>query len=161
MRRLKVYGLLALVYSLVLLGCEKSSGLLEDRDQADDLRNSPEEIKVNGVDYDLSAYAVRNFTPAEYPNGSALFAGIILEAENGELSDGILFSSVHIIHEDEIWTPPLININREDDQVEIIVQNGPRWPEGADVDVVLNFIVEMDGRLHSIRESDVEIEAIY
>jgi hypothetical protein len=158
---MKINGLLTLAFLLVLFGCEKSSGLLEDRGQADDLRNIPEELEVNGVEYDLSAYAIRNFSPEEYPNGSALFAGIILEAENGELPDGILFSSVRIIHEDEIWTPPLVNMNREDDQVEIIVQNGPRWPEGADVDVVLNFIVEMDGRLHAIRDSDVEIEAIY
>ena len=158
--RIKLW-IFPLLVMLGFIGCDKGSGLLEDRGQADDLRKIPEELEVNGVDYDLSAYAIRNFSPEEYPNGSALFAGIILEAENGELPDGILFRMVHIIHEDEIWTPPIINMNQKDDQVEIIVQNGPRWPEGAELDVVLNFIVEMDGRVHSIRESEVEIEAIY
>lgn len=144
-----------------MFGCDKSSGLHEDSARADELRNSPEQLEINGVEYDLAAYAVRNFDADAYPNGSALFAGIILEAENGELPDGILFSSVNVIYKDEIWMPPPVNVNRVDDQIEIIVQNGPRWAEGEDLDFVLQFIVPEDGRLHSIRESDVEIEAVF
>jgi|GEM_PF-6857557 len=158
---MKVKGLWVLAVSLVLFACDKSSGLHEDSDWADELRNSSEQLEINGVEYDLEAYAVRNFNAEAYPNGSALYAGIRLEAENGELPAGLMLISISIVHEDEIWMPPILDANWISNTIEFVVQNGPRWAEGEDLDFVLQFIVPEDGRLHSIREGDVEIEAVF
>jgi hypothetical protein len=66
---------------------------------------------------------------------------------------------VYLVHESEVWGRSLIGVERVDTEA-YLVRNGPAWPTGISVEVVVRF-VDRDGKEHLVRSGPVSAEAVY
>lgn len=158
---MKAKWILPMLLSIAFYSCEKELGvgLHEDEKIAKQLKNAPEYLRLDGINLDLSAYLWRDFMPPSGPNGSPLMAVVELEGENGLLPGEIESERLYIIYENNIWATGFDEVSIEDDEIEVISRNGPKWGPDVEVEVVLMF--NYDGKTYEIREDDVTIEATY
>jgi hypothetical protein len=158
---MKAKWILPMVLSIALFSCEKELGLglHDDEKMAIQLKNAPEDLRLDGINLDLSAYLWRDFMPPSEPDGSPLMAVVELDAENGLLPDGIEPERLYVIYGNNIWATGFDEVTQGDDEIEVISRNGPKWGSDEEVEVVLMF--NYDEKTYEIREDDVIIEGTY
>jgi len=152
---------LSIFLSLALFACDKELGvgLHEDEKMAKQLRNAPEDLRLEGINLDLSADVWRDFMPPSEPDGSPMMAVVELDGENGLLPDGIEPVRLYVVYGNDIWATGFDDVSMSDDEIQVSSRNGPKWGPDVEVDVVLMF--NFDGKSYEIRDDDVTIEATY
>ena len=107
-----------------------------------EITNAPVEIRVAGVDLTIEAYLFRDYAPVSPADGKPLIAGVRLKAADGqELPADLRAETFHVVYGEEIWTPRLVQEwpSTSPGELELVARDGPKWPTGSTVDVVLRL----------------------
>ena len=113
------------IFTLLLLSCGPKIVSVPP-----DILAAPEYITLNGIDVTLQAYLWRDFMPGT--NDSSLRVTIRLHSVKEPPL--VRFETVWIIQGDAAWTFSSSKATNE-----IIGRDGPKWPEGASIDVVVKL----------------------
>jgi len=143
---------LFVVFLQLFVSCNKSSEssdieseclVVYDRNLANQLKSSPENVVINGNRYNLFTYLWRDFMPgAAGPDGSPLMCVIKIKGHNGGniLHNTTSLSRIYVINNHQIWISDTFDTHIfNDDNWEVVIRNGPKWGPNATVDVICEF----------------------
>ena len=107
-----------------------------------EITNAPVEIRVAGVGLTLEAYLFRDYAPVSPADGKPLIASVRLKATDGkDLPADLRAETFYVIYGEQVWTPDLVQEwpSTSPGDMELVARNGPKWPTGSTVDVVLRL----------------------
>jgi len=116
----------------------------------------PERVSIDGRDYTLEAYLWRNFMPGPDPGRRGLIALVWLTAADGRPVDHHLaLEGLWLVRDGEIRAmrfsdEPRPMEPRRRHQLERIARDGPLWPTGIRVDVIVR-IQDSRGKTYWLR----------
>jgi hypothetical protein len=119
-----------------------------------ELRSAPLSVTLAGKELVLEAYLWRNFAPSVPLEGPPLQAALrITTADGTPVPDNIRADAAWVVYGDDVWATPVAEeLSRFPGSAyfEVMARNGPHWPPGASVDVVVR-VREVGGRDHLLR----------
>lgn len=137
---------LALLATLALMACgDNSSSQAPDR-SLETLRLAALSIRVGDATIDVEAEAWRSFqprvsdTPRSRGEGDSLLALVRLRSDGAPIPTGLLMDGVYLIRGSEVAAVTAREEQSRPDGArfaEFMVRNGPHWPPGDSIDVVV------------------------
>ncbi|MDH5368691.1 MAG: hypothetical protein OEW99_01610 [Gammaproteobacteria bacterium] len=145
------YNFLALlVISSLLTGCPDST----PSKTIAELNAAPEEIFIDGQNYNLSTYLWRDFMPPS--TGSDLMTVIKVSERNLlTIPDNISVTYLWVINGTEVWSTEFTDeagAGTPAYVIEKIARGGPKWDTGINVDVIVQ-IFDGSGTEYLLRAS--------
>lgn len=122
--------------TLILGGCGRA--LVAPEPTLDELRGAPTAITINeqGAAVVLDAAVWRDFSPGGTdPSYRGLIARLALRAGGAALPRGARIEFVWVVWRDTVWPSHV----RSFDDGQYWVGDGPEWPIGSNVDVVVRY----------------------
>src|SRR4051794_22333740 len=120
------------------------------------LRNAPDVIEMDGVPVQLEAEVWRDFMPTLYPDeasrlqasatgpGQPMTARLRIRGRNGQqIPRGVSVDVAWVIWDDQIWESRAsedLPRDAANQTVSLHLGNGPKWPPGATVDIVVRVV---------------------
>ena len=132
----------ALLLGASLAGCAAGGQIEPD---AGALADSPGRVTIDGRDYTLEAYLWRDFMPGPDPGKRGLIALVWLTAADGRPVDHRLtLDGLWLLRDGEAVAmrfsdEPRPMEPRRRHQLERIARDGPLWPTGIEVDVIVRI----------------------
>jgi hypothetical protein len=116
----------------------------------DELSSAPEKIEIDGREYLLETYLVRDFMPSCPPDGRSLRALIFIVAiDSLPFPSSLDADSLWVIKENDLWITTLTDydapINYEYKLSKRAQEEGPKWGPEIYVDVVVRIVDDEDG----------------
>ena len=140
-RNLLFVGALAL-----LAGCSGGSGTLQTNlPTAAQLRAVPLSLGVSGKTLTGETYVWRNLMPRVTLAGEpAPKTGVIVSftaraSDNTPIPGGLRAEKITVTNGDEVWASAEVEIRSDETTFGGVVRNGPEWPVGSALDVVIDF----------------------
>ena len=127
------------------------------------LRAAPVTVTVGGVTMTLRTHLWRDFMPGVTRPGRrrpkrGLLASIKVVATDAKaIPPGLVADTVWLIKGDEVWTSPLKEVRRRGPGLDVMVRNGPAWPTGIKVDVVVR-LRDKGGKSYLLRAAQQPIK---
>jgi hypothetical protein len=156
MPRLRLLPTLAAAL-LILAGCDTPTTISPQRNQ---LENAPTLVRVAGHDLVLDAYVGRDFMPIAPPDGHPMVAVLRIRTVDGRpFPAGVAAYKVSVLYGDDVWTAATHQeqASQQPGTLEVIAREGPRWPPGATVDVVV-YLRDAAGGEHLLRAPNQPIQ---
>lgn len=142
---------------LVLAGCDTPTAITPQRNQ---LENAPTQVRVAGHDLVLGAYVGRDFMPIAPPDGHPMVAVLRIRTVDGRpFPAGVTADKVSVLYGGDVWTAAARQepASQRPGTLEVVARDGPRWPPGATVDVVV-YLRDAAGGEHLLRAANQRIE---
>jgi len=116
-----------------------------------------ESVTIDGREYRLEAYLWRDYMPrVGMPQSHPLFAlAWVTAVDRAPVGNGLVLDGIWLVHGDDTWHGRFADEPRGQDparahQLEGIARDGPEWPVGDKVTVVVRFH-DPDGRMYHLR----------
>jgi hypothetical protein len=150
-QRRNIRECLTAISLLTLAGCDSDAvGPLPPSE----LRAAPLSVTLAGKVLVLEAYAWRNFEPVIPEGGPPLDAALrITTADASPVPTTIRADAAWLLFGDEVWATEVAEQHNRFPGAayfEVVARNGPHWPTGASVDVVVR-VSEVGGRRYLLR----------
>lgn len=110
------------------------------------LENSHEQIIIDGRIYRLETYLWRDFMPGSPSGGTPLIAVVkVIPNDTLPFPSNVDTDHIWVINGEEIWSSELSEENTpQENHLEKIARNGPKWETGITVDVVIQVVTNTD-----------------
>lgn len=104
-----------------------------------ELRAVPMEAVVDGRTLYVESYLWRDYMPITPPEGKPLTALFRVRAREGGAAPAVTVDSAWVVYGSSVWAtaPRMEHAPATSGELELIARNGPLWPAGSTVDVVL------------------------
>ena len=122
-------------------GIESEYPVVSDRNLANQLKSSPENVVINGNRYTLYTYLWRDFMPSSEPNTGLMCVVNIKRPDSGSiLHNTTSLSKIYVVYNHQIWISDDFDTHLfRDDNWEVVIRNGPKWDTNIVVDVICEF----------------------
>jgi hypothetical protein len=131
---------------VLLAGCSGGSGTLQTNlPTAAQLRAVPLSLGVSGATLVGSTNVWRNMMPTVILAGEpAPKTGVIVSftaraSDNAPIPGGLRAEKITVTNGDEVWASTEVEIRSDEAAFGGTVRNGPEWPVGSALDVVIDF----------------------
>ncbi len=130
----KIYRTIFLfsIVTLLFIGCEK--------EEMNDLMDSPTHIEINGFYLELETYIWRDFMPG---SGDSKMMSInrLFDRNQNNISNRFELVKQYVIKKSDVWETEYTSeiYDTENYVIEKISRKGPLWDTGKEVDVICQF----------------------
>jgi len=124
------------------------------------LESAPRTVVTSGATLLLEAQLLRDFRPPAPAEGQPLTAVMRLITQDGSLPPAnLLIEAVFIVFDGAVWASRVSEVRETDDgRTEYVVEGGPRWSPGTQVDVVAR-VLPRGGQAFLLRAPDQQVQS--
>lgn len=153
---------IAFLVLILPLGCGEETGLGIPALPSNILLSVPEVLVLRGQTLGVETSLWRDFQPISPPDGQPLIALVtVYSLDSSALPDRLTTDGLWIVHQDSVWrslfsSEPPPPDHQAPWRITRIARNGPKWPPGDTVDVVVR-VFDGSGTMRLLRAADQRI----